>query len=880
MTSERILYRLWFILVLLISVIAISCSTKKNSFTRRVYHNLTGHYNMFWNGRESYREGVAQINNTAKDNYTEILRVNNYGTAAEAQALNPFMDKAIEKAAVNIQKHSMFFNRREYVRWIDDSYFLIGLGYFYKQDYNKARRTFEFVSNEYKENDIRYDALLWMGNSYLQQKKYKRAETALDNLKNEITKNPDISMKVQKALPIVRADLYIMQKKYGTAKEQLQEALYFNQKKNTEARIRFILGQIYQSEGEFYKASEYYTKVVKMNPPYEMAFNATINLARSYDTRFGMDSKSIVRNLHKMLKEDKNKDYLDQIYFALADIAAKDSLDTLSVHYLKLSVATSKKNNYQKAASSLKLGDIYFKIPEYKLSQAYYDTAMQVLPKDYPDYNKIKDRTTYLTELVTNLLVVETEDSLQRLVAMNEEDRNRIIDKIIEEIKKKEEEKKELEELQQALAQNNPGGSTPQGSQSGSGGWYFYNPTAITYGLSEFKKKWGNRILEDNWRLSNKQAVFEPKEIELTEESDSLATDSTIVLSNDPYDRNYYLQNLPLTEEKMMISDSLIETAFYNLGFIYKDKLEDEKKALETFDTLLSRFPDSRYLLEIYYQMNRLLTKAGNQAKADEYKELLVQKFPDSDYAKLLTDPNYLKKLEEQKNLANSLYAETYEHYQAGRFFMVYSNSNRAIKEFDGPPDILARFEYLRALSIGKIDIVDSLQVALEKLVAKYPDSEVTPLAQNILNYLKNPADSTTTTKEAEEIIDVSIYSFNPDSKQIFALVINDENVNINALKVRISDFNQKYYNLENLSITNILLNSTTHFVMVGNFATISDAMNYYNAIMANEYVFANLNKEEFSGFAIAQENYPVFYKDKDVKKYLAFFKKNYLANQ
>jgi hypothetical protein len=340
------------------------------------------------------------------------------------------------------------------------------------------------------------------------------------------------------------------------------------------------------------------------------------------------------------------------------------------------------------------------------------------------------------------------------------------------------------------------------------------------------------------------------------------------------------LQNLPLTEEKMMISDSLIETAFYNLGFIYKDKVEDDKKALETFDTLLSRFPDSRYLLEIYYQLNRLLTKAGNQEKADEYKELLFEKFPDSDYARLLTDPNYLKKLEEQKNLANMLYAETYEHYQAGRFFMVYSNSNRAIKEFEGPPDILARFEYLRALSIGKIDIVDSLQVALEKLVAKYPDSEVTPLAQNILNYLINPADSTTTSKEAEEIIDVSIYSFNPDSKQIFALVINDENVNINALKVRISDFNQKYYSLENLSITNILLNSTTHFVMVGNFSTISDAMNYYNAIMANLYVFANLNKEEFNGFAIAQENYPVFYKDKDVKKYLAFFKKNYLENQ
>lgn len=856
-----------------------SCSTKKNSFTRRVYHNLTGHYNMFWNGRESYREGVAQLNKTVKDNYTDIIRVYNYGTEAEAQSLNPFMDKAIEKASVNIQRHSMFFNRKEYVRWIDDSYFLIGMSYFYKQDYNKSRRTFEFISNEYKNNDIRFDALLWMSNSYVQQKKFKRAETALDNLKNEINKNPEVSQNVQKELPLVRADLYIMQKKFGTAKEQLQEALYFNQKKNTEARVRFILGQIYQSEGELYKASEYYTRVIKMNPPYEMAFNATINLAQSYDARYGMDSKSIVRNLEKMLKEDKNKDYLDQIYYALADIAAKDSLDTLAVHYLKLSVATSKKNNYQKASSSLKLGDIYFEIPNYKLSQAYYDTAMQVLPKDYPDYNKIKDRTTYLTDLVTNLIVVETEDSLQMLVAMSEEDRNQIIDKIIADLKEQEEKQKELDELQLAMSQNNSGGSNQTGGPMGSGGWYFYNSNAISYGMAEFKKKWGNRKLEDNWRLSNKQPVFEPKEIELTEETDSLSTDSTIVVSNDPHDRNYYLQNLPFTEEKIALSDSLIENALYNLGFIYKDKLEDEDKAIETFDTLLARFPEGKYLLEVYYQLNRLYTKKENAQKAKEYEDLIVQKFPESDYAKLLLDPNYFKELEAQKNLASTLYAETYDHFQSGRYFTVYSNSNRALKDFKGPSEILSKFEYLRALSLGKIEVVDSLQAALEQLVAKYPDSEVTPLAQNILNYLKNPGD-TLTTKEAEEIIDVSIYAFNPESKQIFALVINDENVNINALKVRISDFNMKYYSLENLSITNILLNSTTHFVMVGNFATIKDAMNYYNAVMANEYVFANLNKENFSGFAIAQENYPVFYKDKDVKKYMAFFKQNYFGDQ
>ncbi|MBM3436334.1 MAG: tetratricopeptide repeat protein, partial [Bacteroidetes bacterium] len=508
-------------LSVILIIIAGSCSTKKNSFTRRVYHNLTGHYNMFWNGRESYREGVTQLNKTVKDNYNDILRVYNYGTESDGQSMNPFMDKAIEKASLNIERHSMYFNRREYVRWIDDSYMLIGLSYFYKQDYNKARRTFEFVSGEYKDNSIRYDALLMLANSYIQLKKYKRTQSVLDNLVSEMDKDPKAPQRVEKLIPLVSADMFILQKKYSQAKEPLLNSLYFNQKKNTEARIKFILGQIYQHEGELYKAMDFYKEVIKMNPPYEMAFNAAINLAQSYDVRYGVDSKAIVRNLEKMLKEDKNKNFLDQIYFAMADIASKDGLDTLAVHYLKLSVAHSKTNNYQKVTSALKLGNILFDKSDYKLAQAYYDTAVQVMPKDYPDYTNIKTRTEYLTELVQNLIVIETEDSLQNLAAMSEEERLAIIDKVIEELKKKEELQKELDEQMANMAALNPQtGMNQTGGQTGSGAWYFYNPATISYGLSEFRKKWGNRVLEDNWRLSNKQATYEPKEEEALALSD------------------------------------------------------------------------------------------------------------------------------------------------------------------------------------------------------------------------------------------------------------------------------------------------------------------------------------------------------------------------
>ena len=377
--------------------------------------------------------------------------------------------------------------------------------------------------------------------------------------------------------------------------------------------------------------------------------------------------------------------------------------------------------------------------------------------------------------------------------------------------------------------------------------------------------------------LVNKQAVFEQTQEEIVELSDSLQalSDSGVIVSNDKHTREYYLQNLPFSEEQLATSDKKIEDALYNLGFIYKDKFDEYPKSIESFEILIERYPENEHLLQTYYQLFRIYTNEGNLDQAEVYKNHIITEFPDSDYAKLLLDPDYYKELEAQRNLAVSLYNETYEHYEEGHFYTVYTNSTRALSEFEEPEEILAKFEYLRALSLGKIEVVDSLQVALENLVVKYPNSEVTPLAQNILDYIKGPVDSTNT-KEPEDVVDVSMYDFDPDSKQIYALVVGDDRVNINALKVRISDFNAKYYSLENLSITNILLDANTHFIMVGNFNDIDRALNYYNAIMANEYVYANMEEEDYNGFVIAQENYPVFYKDKDVNKYLAFFKQNY----
>jgi tetratricopeptide (TPR) repeat protein len=882
-------HRVITVLVIAAGLISLySCSTKKNTFTRRLYHNITGHYNMYWNGRESFREGVDQLEKQVQDNYYKILPVYNYGTQLQAQSLNPYMDKAIEKASYNIQDHSMYFNRREWVRKIDDSYLLIGMAYFYKQEYHKARRTFEFVITEYKDNDTKWDAMLWLAKTYVELGQFNRAESALDNLKNEMDRNPKSPSHVKKEVPLVKAHMLILQERYSQAKQPLIDALFMMQKRKIDTRVRFILAQIYQQEGELYRASSYYQQVIRKNPSYEMAFNAAINQAQSYDARFGEGSRDIVRTLNKMLKEDKNLNFKDQIYFALSDVAFKDNMDSLAIDYLRLSVATSVTNNFQKSTSALKLGDIYFLKPDYQLAQAYYDTAVSVLPEDFPKRDEILSRTNNLTGLVGNYIIIQTEDSLQMVAAMSEEERIALIDKIIESVIEEEKRQKEKEEL--LAFQQSLGGTTTQpggiGMAATGGEWYFYNNTALSYGFSEFSKKWGNRKLEDNWRISNKQVFIQMGDPELAVVQDSLIADTTttvaVITSNDPHTHDYYLQNLPLTEAQLMASDKKIEDAWYNLGMIYKDKLENLSKAAESFEKLLSRFPETEYRLITCYNLFRLYNSLENPDSAEYYKELIINDFPESDYALLLLDPDYFKELEARKNRAMTLYSETYNHYQSGHYYTVFTNSNRALSEFAEPEELMARFEYLRALSLGKIEVADSLKSALETLIVKYPNSEVKPLAQNILDYLSGSVDTTGSRRitEPEEVIDFSIYSFDPRSKQLFALVVDGPNVNINALKVRISDYNKKYYSLDNLTITNILLDKTTHFVMVGNFNTMQEGIRYYNGLMSDDYVFANLEEWQYNGFVISQENYPVFYRDKDIEKYLAFFKRNYPLNQ
>lgn len=897
MTANLIKHRTIFLWAVALTLLVSACSTKKNTFTRRAYHNLTAHYNAYWNGNESVKEGVAELRKSARDNYTSVLPVYNYGAQNNAQAINPNMDRAIEKASKVIQRHSMYFDKKEHVKWIMYSYMLIGKANFYKQDYNAARRAFEYVSRQYSEEPVKYEAMLWMGRTFKQLKQYDKAIATYDLITTE-SAGLLLPWTVRKDLPLAYADMFIAQGKYSQAREFLEKAIPLNSNARLRTRINFILGQIYQTEGKDIRSGEYYTKVIKGTASFEMAFNARINLARVYNAN-SSDKKLIVKELEKMLKDAKNKDFNDQIYYALADIAFKDKNDTLGVKYLRKSVASSVANDYQKSVSSLRLADIYFKRPDYRLAQAYYDSTIMFLPKDFPDYEKISAKTDILTRLVGFLQTIHAQDSLQTLAGMSEADRNKIIDKAIAAFIQKEEEAKRLKEEEDLAMMAGVGLQGRQivdqekgTSAIGGGGWYFYNPSAISMGFSEFTRKWGRRRLEDNWRLSNKREVaIDP----IVEENGEAPADSTQggakgegKDSQDFKSRTTYLKDLPTTPEKIAASNLMIADGLFNSGIIFLEELFDKPRAIESFNQLISRFPDDANALQSNYHLYRAYRDIGDSIKMQFHKDQIIKNFPDSDYAKILIDPNYNIELEAIRNRVKTLYEETYLAFERGQFRTAIIYSNDALANYKDE-NLMPRFAYIHAVSRGKTENTDTMKAELTRLIATYPASDMVEYARRLLGPEKTGAtdiagkEGEVKPKEGESAtkpIDFSMYKYNPAATHFYAIVVDGAAVNVYGAKVRITDFNTKNYSVENLQVNSVLLDNNRQMITISSFSELDKAMRYFNGIREDTYVFSGIREGTYHQFLISAENYPVFFKEKDTDSYEMFFLKNYVEQK
>ena len=863
------------------------CNTKKNTLTRRMYHNLTSHYNVYWNGEKAIQDGEKQLKTSVKDDYSKVLRVHNYGTQQNGMALNATMDRALEKTSICVQKHSMNFGNRERVKWIDDAYLVMGKAHFYKHDYIPAKRTFDFVATEYHYNDIAYVANLWMIKTYVQTEEFPKAIATIEMLQAKTAGLSKQPKELMRDMDFTIADYYIATKDYKSAIKYLKNGILMSKDRDLCTRAMFIIGQIYMKQGDAERATAQFKKVIKRNPIYEMGFEARMNMAKMGSSD---NAKELYKMLNKMLRDPNNEDYEDRIYYAMAELALREGEVDRALNYLRKSVAAFKDNEIQRTQSSLKAASLYFDRNNYEMAQAYYDTAVTSMNRDYEGYDSIMNISQTLNELVMYASIVHEQDSLLWVADMDSTSRNILIDKIIAKVIEDEQREKERREYEDQLAMMGaatgdvPKTSEPTGSNSTSA-WYFYNPTTVSKGITEFTRKWGMRKAEDNWHISDKQSMTialtgeEPSDEELTAAKNAKAKQDSLNATYTPHDRGYYMKDLPFEPAQREVCDSLIADGLYNLGFLYMDRLNDLPRSIESYTSLEKRYPGNNRELPTWFALYKMYSDLNDTENAMVYKGKIFDKYPTSSYAQFINDPTYFEKLMAQEKEASDFYTKTYEAFEQGQFYRVKMNTERAMQLYEADTALMPRFAFLHAVAQGRLVSIDTMAFALYNLVQTYPTSSITPYARQVLENVNEDyhlglvldALGKEGAGDQPEVKKATPYTFEPNSEHFVMIVCNTAQVRVDPLKVRISDFNRKEHRTETFNIKSVMLDDNRTIVTIGNFNGERHAADYIVTMFFTDYVFGGIDPSQYTIIPISSKNYPVFYQAKDVEEYKQF---------
>lgn len=850
----------------------IGCSTQKNTGLTRGYHNLTAHYNVHFNGTESLRQGVERIKTNTRENYSQILPMFQYGNEESARSASSDMDRTIEKSSKLIRKHSItvkperkkkkltdkekaFMAKSEYCKWIDDGYLLMGIAHFYKREYFDARRAFEYVIQRFPDDETIYQARLWLARTYMQEENFPKALTTLDQTRG----SQNLPTKYKRELTRLQTDYLLRQSEYKDAIPKLNVVIEQTRRKKDRARYWFILAQVYQELENFTEATRCYEEVIRLKPDYELAFNAKINIATTYS---GGGSEYILRQLEKMLRDEKNSDYRDQIYYAIANINMTENKLPEAKQYYRLSSESSVSNKNQKALSCLALADIYFNEHDYPMAQAYFDSTILNLDRSFPDYDEIFVKARNLTALVSQMQIIEREDSLQRVARMPEAERMNFIDQIIEEVKRKEEEEKKKYEAGGNL---DPFFDNDNYSESRSNSSLpFFNPTTLSKGMMLFKQKWGNRKLEDHWRRSNKAVLP-------SNEDENLANNEDEKKKLDNKSRDYYMVDLPLSDSSLHVSHKRIKLAIFRLGEIYREQIADYPKSIESFEELNKRYPAHDSLLYSYYHLYQLYNLINQEDKANTYRDRIVQEFPESTHAKVFSNPYYLQELNAQKKIVEEIYLAAYTDFKAKNYAQVRQRVEQVEKDY---PDNLymPRFKYLEALSIGAMNAPDvtELKEALKNVIFKYPESPVKVSAEEILTVIDEKSEEGNYVSK-----EVDLYLATPTSPHCFVMAVQSPGKDLNLIEFNLTKFNiNTYSSLFEISRTELKKGIT--LVVVKGLKSKNEALEYIGKVIEHKELYAELKPTDYTQFVISEPNYEELIKDKNLNRYMTFYQANY----
>ena len=893
----------------LLIVIFSGCSTKKNTWISRTSQSINTKYNVFFNGAVSYNEGLKNILKANKEDYSTIIPMYPISHHANATAATTSMDRTIEKCRKAIKLHSIkikpkkdikkeklpeyiiFYNQQEFNPSLKDAWLMLAQAEFHKGDFLGSSATFSYISRRYSsDKDMVAQCQLWIVRAYGEMGWIYEAEQVLSKLEQDNLKRSNIGL-----FAAVNADLLLKKEQYKEAIPFLELALSKEKDKDMQQRFGFLLAQLNVITGNDAAAFEGFSKVIKLNPPYEMDFNARI--IRAQIDRGNV--LSVRKDLRKMLKNSNNKEYLDQIYFAIGNTYLNHSDTLRAIENYKLSSEKSKRNGIDKAVTLITLGDLYYIKRNYLLAQPCYDEAGKIITKEHKDYVRVTKRAETLSELVTQNDIVVLQDSLQLLAAMPESKRLEVIKKLIAKliVDEKAAAEKQLEKTASQNANGNRfgnpeedfGGLPPIGGNmaGASGDWYFYNPDLIRTGQSEFLKKWGKRKLEDNWRRTNKTASLFADE---NSANSTTAKDTTDTISKNKVDISdtknpaFYLKQIPVTPSRIAKSNAEIATALFNMGLIYKDKVEDIPMAVSTLESFVRRFESDERISDAYFQLYMIASKLGNKTEANLYRTKLITDFPSSKYAQILSQANYTERFSIMFSEQDSIYNLTYKAYNESDFVTVFKQVANIQLNFP-LSTLMPKFLFLNALSIGKKDTPDKFQAALNELVTKYPSSDVSAMSKDILALIKQGQEAKTGTSSGSlltrreeatktEMNDIGAnFQFSPEkqSKHRLLLICSIKAENMNKLLYNIASFNFSRFMIKNFDLVINKLDSTKNVLCVTNFESYDEAQWYVNSIATDAVITKLMNDFQIQKVIISEENYALLRTQFSLNDYLTF---------
>ncbi|MBB5439896.1 TolA-binding protein [Pedobacter sp. AK017] len=884
--------------------------------------NLTARYNYIYNAKVILNTHQQELAEAYPENYDQVLPVylgpeidSNFivkdGNGAKT------MDDIIKKAQIIILEKS-------YSNYLDDAYILLGKANFFKGNYFNAAEYFDYVIKNYKNNTKSYvEALNWKARSLMQVRRLNEAKLTLDTLAYMI---PDLKKNTAEPLATL-AQLSIYHHKNAVAISYLKDAVKASHDSQHKIRWTYILAQLSEQQKNYSEALLSYRKVQKSNAPFEMYFNANLNRIKINALLSG---KKINKQdeLLALLKDDKNTDYIDQIYYQIAESLIADEAYAEAKKYDLLSIQKSTKNQYQKGLSYLKIADLNFKhFHDYLNAKLYYDSAVNTLPKTYPGFELIVKKNQNLEYLTKRYETIAKEDTLQNIARLPEKEREAKIQAIFNPVGKHDLVNTQVSPNTSPLAFNLSESNKPQTSST----FYFSNAAALSKGYSDFKKKWGNRKLENNWRQSIRSSAQTTNQ-DITDNMATALTNNAGIdnpgLSDKTAEIKAYTTALPLTAGQLAQSNQKIIDAYYDIASFYLQELNDPEEAEEVYQILLNRFPGNNHLAASYYGLF-LIYKNKDQTAATNYKNKILKEFPGTVYAKTILDPSFSLKQTELETTLNKEYNSIFEQYQKKDFTGVMQMAAQVLKNKE-ENYLSPQYAYLKAIAIGRTNHVDTLLTTFNGITNSFPDDKlITPLVKDHIAYINEhlqdfqkrkialidfdpneppfairraPAPSVTARQEVipavqqnNKIESAAVTNVPKTEKPIPAVPIKvegmfstavstvyyyvidvaDASLTLSSSRFGIGQFNRGNYSGQNLR-HQLKEFDNDQLIYVGNFSNFDEAKTYADGISPQLKQIMKVPASIYTGFVISKENFDKLTSKDILNKYLEFYKNNY----